>query len=414
MTMRKLALGLLLALVCAAARGADAPPDEEALRLADQTRMEEERPRDLKLQLEAAALSPRPGDDSQRLSFDLRWDGRLSPAWRGVLANRLDWRFAGSPQRDHGVNTLKEAYLSREFGVDAMLDLGRVNTRYGVAVGYNPTDFLGAGTVRSVVSADPDSLRQNRLGNAMLRWQQLWDRGSLTAIWSPKLGSWPNPDGASLDWGASNPRQRLLLAGSYRFAENLNPQWLLLQEQGRSPQLGFNVSRVLGKATVIYLEWAGGRQQTAWRQSLGLSDSAWRNRLAGGLTWTGANKLSLTLEGQQDGAAPDNDEWRALREKPALYGAYRSGVGAGGGLPTRRAALLRAYWQDALVDDLDLTAMRSFDLVDHSGMNWAEVRYHLGAADLALQWQRFDGAPDSRYGASPARRVWQLLVDYFY
>ncbi|WP_166453652.1 hypothetical protein [Chromobacterium fluminis] len=414
--MRKLALGLLLALAlaCAAARGADAPPDEEALRLADQTRMEEERPRDLKLQLEAAALSPRPGDDSQRLSFDLRWDGRLSPAWRGVLANRLDWRFAGSPQRDHGVNTLKEAYLSREFGVDAMLDLGRVNTRYGVAVGYNPTDFLGAGTVRSVVSADPDSLRQNRLGNAMLRWQQLWDRGSLTAIWSPKLGSWPNPDGASLDWGASNPRQRLLLAGSYRFAENLNPQWLLLQEQGRSPQLGFNVSRVLGKATVIYLEWAGGRQQTAWRQSLGVSDSAWRNRLAGGLTWTGANKLSLTLEGQQDGAAPDNDEWRALREKPALYGAYRSGVGAGGGLPTRRAALLRAYWQDALVDNLDLTAMRSFDLVDHSGMNWAEVRYHLGAADLALQWQRFDGAPDSRYGASPARRVWQLLVDYFY
>ncbi|UGA38551.1 hypothetical protein JOS77_01615 [Chromobacterium haemolyticum] len=167
-------------------------------------------------------------------------------------------RRLGSPQRDHGVNTLKEAYLSREFGVDAMLDLGRVNTRYGVAVGYNPTDFLGAGTVRSVVSADPDSLRQNRLGNAMLRWQRLWDRASLTAIWSPKLGSGPNPDGASLDWGASNPRQRLLLAGSYRFAENLNPQWLLLQEQGRSPQLGFNVSRVLGNATVVYLEWAGG------------------------------------------------------------------------------------------------------------------------------------------------------------
>ncbi|UGA38552.1 hypothetical protein JOS77_01620 [Chromobacterium haemolyticum] len=98
MTMRKLALGWLL-LACATARGADAPLDEEALRLADQTRMEEEKPRDLKLQLEASALSPRPGDDSQRLSFDLRWDGRLSPAWRGVLANRLDWRFAGSARR---------------------------------------------------------------------------------------------------------------------------------------------------------------------------------------------------------------------------------------------------------------------------------------------------------------------------
>ncbi|KMN38377.1 hypothetical protein VI26_01160 [Chromobacterium sp. LK1] len=409
--MRRLLIAL--ALCGAAAHGADLPPDEEALKLADATRMEEEKPRDLKLLLEAAALSPQGGADSQRLSFDLRWDGRLSPVWRGTLANRLDWRFASAPQRNHGVNTLKEAYLSREFGADMMLDFGRVNTRYGVATGYNPTDFLGAGTVRSVVSADPDSLRQNRLGNAMLRWQKLWDRGSLTAIWSPKLGNGPDPDGASLDWGASNPRQRLLLVGSYRFAENLNPQWLLLQEQGRSPQLGFNLSRVLSDATVAYLEWAGGRQQSAWRQSLGLADQGWRNRLAAGLTWTGANKLSLTLEGQHDGAAPDRDDWRALRANPPAYGVYRGAAG-GGGLLTRRAALLRAHWQDALVDDLDLTAMRSFDLVDHSGMNWAEARYHLGPVDLALQWQRFDGAPDSHYGASPARQVWQLVFNYFY
>ena len=180
-------LSIALALCGVAAHGADLPPDEEALKLADATRMEEEKPRDLKLLLEAAALSPQGGADSQRLSFDLRWDGRLSPVWCGTLANRLDWRFASAPQRNHGVNTLKEAYLSREFGADMMLDFGRVNTRYGVATGYNPTDFLGAGTVRSVVSADgqpapkPPGQRDAALAEAM--GPRLADR-DLVARWA--------------------------------------------------------------------------------------------------------------------------------------------------------------------------------------------------------------------------------------
>ncbi|WP_052941751.1 hypothetical protein [Chromobacterium subtsugae] len=406
----RLSMLALAGLLCGPAWADD---DAAALQLADQASLPAEKPRDLKLLLEAAAIASPGAQGGQRLSVDLRWDGRLGPQWRAVFADRLDQDFADSPQRGHGVNTLKEAYLSHEFDAATLLDFGRINTRYGVGVGYNPTDFLGVGTVRSVVSADQASLRENRLGNAMLRWQRLWDNASLTAIWSPKLADGPSGHGMSLDFGASNPRERALLAYSYRFSEALNPQWLLLQEQGRSPQLGFNLSRVLGDATVAYVEWAGGRQAPDWRRWQGEADDSWNNRLASGLTWTGSNKLSLTLEGEYDGGAPGLDDWRRLARSP-FYRLYRMQMATGGVLPARRAALARASWQDALLDNLDLTAMRAASLDDHSGMNWAEARYHLGPVDLALQWQRFDGGALSQYGAGLAKPSWQLVFDYFH
>ncbi|UTH72885.1 hypothetical protein [Chromobacterium sp. IIBBL 290-4] len=397
-------------LLLAAAAWAD--DDAAALQLADHADLTAEKPRDWKLLLEAAAVAmpSRPG--SQRLSADYRWDGRLSADWRGVFSDRLDQSFADSLERSHGVNTLREAYLSHEFGSDNIVDAGRINTRYGVGLGYNPTDFLGEGAVRSVVSADQESLRENRLGNAMLRWQKLWDAASLTAIWSPKLADAPSGNGLSLDWGASNPRERMLLAFSYRFSESWNPQWLLFRQRGGSPQLGFNLSHVLSDSTVGYVEWAGGKTDSDWRRWLGAPDGNWRNRLALGATWTGENKLSLTLEGEYDGAAPDAADWSRLRQSP-FYGPYRYQMMSSTALLTQRAALLRASWQDAVIDHLDVTAMRQASLIDHSGMNWAEVRYHLGPSDIALQWQRFDGAPLTQYGVANGRQVWQWVFDYF-
>lgn len=406
--MRALCLLALAALPAAAL----ADDDAAALLLADQTPAVADKPRDLKLLFESAAIVNPGGPDAQRLSFDLRWDGRLNPDWRAVLSDRLDQSFDNTPSRSHGVNTLREAYLSRAFGNESMLDIGRVNTRYGVGVGYNPTDFLGEGAVRSVVSADQESLRQNRLGNVMLRWQRLWDNASLTAIWSPKLADAPSPNGLSPDWGASNPKERALLAFSYRFAEAWNPQWLLFQERGGEPQLGFNLSHVLSDSTVGYAEWAGGRRDSAWRPWLGEAGGGWRNRLALGATWTGADKLSLTLEGEYDGSAPDAADWDTLRRGPS-YGPYRAAMAGSAALLTRRAALLRASWQDALMDNLDLAAMRQASLADHSGMNWAEARYHWRQVDLALQWQRYDGAPRTQYGAANGRQSWQLVFDYF-
>jgi hypothetical protein len=395
-----------------------------ALDLADNTTFSAVEGQKLNMLVEAASSRNNQGGHVQRTSLDLRWDAPLTVApsqdWRLVLANRFDSRFSPGLQSDSSVNSLKEAYLTYKVTPRLLLDAGRINTRYGVAFGYNPTDFLGQGTVRSVTSADPETLRNNRLGNGMIRWQHLWDNGALTAIWSPKLGNQPSQQSTSLDWGASNPRQRMLLVGSYQLADNLNPQWLLLQEQDRSPQLGVNLSRVLSHSTLFYTEWAAGRQPYAWQSTLPKSqqDMRWRNRLAYGMTWSGENRLTLRAEGHYNGSADNQRAQNFLASLPAATAQGKTPFGdvtqqTQDWLMPRRSVLLQAYWKD-IVDDYDLNAIWQRDLQQRRDMQFAELRRHIGPVDLAVQWQksyRMDPAPLG--GVSPERR-WQLVFDYYF
>ncbi|WP_337264234.1 MULTISPECIES: hypothetical protein [unclassified Serratia (in: enterobacteria)] len=396
-----------------------------ALDLADNTKFSPTESKKLNMSAEAASSVNENGGNQQRISLDLRWDAPLaitpSQDWRFVLANRFDSRFSPGLRSDSSVNSLKEAYLTYRVTPRLLLDAGRVNTRYGLAFGYNPTDFLGEGTVRSVTSADPETLRNNRLGNAMLRWQYLWDQAALTAIWSPKLSDHPSQQSASLDWGASNPRQRLLLVGSYKWAENLNPQGLLLAEQGRSPQLGFNLSRVLSHSTLLYTEWAGGRQPYGWQTALpeSLQESRWRNRLAYGVTWSGENRLTLRAEGHYNGSADNRRALDFLASQPP-YALAQGGVSFGEAplqaqnwLMPRRSVLLQAYWKD-IVDHYDVNAIWQRDLQQQRNMGFAEVRRHIGPVDLALQWQKIYRLEASQVEPVRPERRWQMSLTYYF
>ncbi|KFK96179.1 hypothetical protein [Serratia sp. Ag1] len=396
-----------------------------ALDLADNTSFSLIKSKKLNMMAEAATSMKENGGNAQRVSIDLRWDAPLtanpSQDWRFILANRFDSHFSPALRSDSSVNSLKEAYLAYKVTPRLLLDAGRVNTRYGLAFGYNPTDFLGQGTVRSVTSADPETLRNNRLGNAMLRWQYLWDKAAFTAIWSPKLSEQPSQQSASLDWGASNSRQRILLVGSYQFAENLNPQGLFLQEQGRSPQLGFNLSRVLSHSTLFYTEWAGGRQAYAWQTSWPeqQQEVRWRNRLAYGFTWSGENRLTLRAEGHYNGSA-DNQRALGFFSNLPSYATAQGNISLGesqqqvqNGLMPRRSVLFQAYWKDA-VDNYDINAIWQRDLQRQRNMGFAEVRRHIGPVDLAVQWQKVYRMDATQWGQPSPERRWQLLLNYYF
>lgn len=357
-----------------------------ALDLADNAEFTAERDKTLNMMFEAASSIDQQARKEQRASLDMRWDTPLGQHWRLLLSDRLDSRFSHRLSETRYINTLREAALSYALTPQTLLDVGRINTRYGVAMGYNPTDFLGRGTVRSVTSADPETLRNNRLGNAMVRLQHFWDNAAVTALWAPKIRRGTTQRSGSLDWQASNPRERVLLSASYRFAENFNPQFLLLQEQQRSPQFGLNLSRVLSRSTLIYGEWAGGRQPFSWQETLPESqwDVAWRNRAAVGIAWTGENHLTLRLEGHDNGSA-----------QPVP-----------GHLEQHRSVLVQAYWKD-IVDQYDLNLIAQRDVQQHQNMGFAELRRHFGALDLALQWQKV-------YLAATPERRWQLSLDYWF
>ncbi len=412
---------LLMSLALAAGPQPARADDADALALADSAPVKAKTASDWRWYAEAAfgQATPRNGGSAtrnERLSLDLQLDKSFAPDWRAIVSDRLDvnWPAQGADQR--AIHTIREAYLSWQAQADQIVDLGRVNARNGVALGYNPTDFFRDGAIRSVVSVDPSSLKTNRQGSVMLRGQTLWSGASLTALYAPKLAEQPNGAGFNPDWGATNGQNRWLVSASRQFTENLNPQGLLFGAQGQSPQLGLNLTTLIGDATVVFLEWSGGRSRTQLSQALNaVDDTAFRHRLATGATYTSEDKFSLTLEYDYNGAALDDATWSALmRGSPLVYGQYRIWVQNAQELPSQQAAFLYATWQDAVVKHLDLNAMLRFNVADHSHLSWLEARYHWDRADLALQWQFNNGSVGSEFGATTQQKAWQALVRYYF
>lgn len=351
---------------------------------------------------------------NQRLSLDLQLDKSLAPGWRGVLANRLDLDWPAQRGTEHRINTLKEAYVGWQPTDAQALDLGRINARFGVATGYNPTDYFRTNSLRSLVSVDPNSLKKNRQGAFMLRGQTLWADGALTAVLSPRLARQPDSTPFALNEGATNASNRWLLAWSQRLSERLNPQWLLYGEERKPPQIGFNLAALASNATVVFMEWSGGRGHSQMSQAMGLTeDQRFLQRLSTGITYTTAQKLSFTLEYSSNSAAPDASQWSALQGgSPSAYALYRNWTQSAQELTTRTQYALYANWPDALVPHLDLSAMVRVNGADHSRLHWLEARYHWSQTDLALQWQSSRGTPRSDFGAAP--RAWQINVRRYF
>lgn len=414
-------LACLLALAAGPALGQPAgDADDAALLLANQTPTAQAKTRDWQWALEGAAGETRQryglgGLQTQRLSVDVQVDTRIASAWRGVLSDQVDQRWQRRFDDASTINTLKEAYLSWQASPEQALDGGRVNARHGVASGYNPTDYFRSGANRSIVAIDPASLKKNRQGSVMLRGQTLWNGGSLTAMLSPHLADQATDASFSLDLGATNRQDRWLVALSQQVA-GFNPQWLLYGEDQQPPQLGFNLTGLLGQATVAYVEWSGGRSASQMAQALRAGDdTAFRSRLATGLTYTTDNKLSITAEYDFNGAALTPDAWDALgRRAPQAYAQYRGWVQNALELPTQQSVFVYASWQDAFIAQLDVSAMLRHNLDDHSQLAWLEARYHWSHADLAVQWQHNSGQPASEFGALQQEHVVQLLLRYFY
>lgn len=352
--------------------------------------------------------------NNQRLSLDLQLDKSLARGWRGVVASRLDVDWPPQRGTEHRIHTLKEAYVSWQPSDSQALDLGRINARFGVATGYSPTDYFRTHSLRSVVSVDPNSLKKNRQGAFMLRGQTLWADGALTALVSPRLSRLPDSAPFALNEGATNASTRWLLAWSQRLGERYNPQLLLYGEEGSPAQIGFNLATLANDASVVFVEWSGGRGRSQMSQALDLAeDRHFRQRLSTGITYTNPHKLSLTLEYSSNNAALGAAQWRALQSgSPSSYALYRSWTQSAQELTTRTQYALYANWPDALIAHLDLNAMVRVNGADHSRLHWLEARYHWSRTDLALQWQNSSGTARSDFGAAP--KAWQVSLRRYF
>jgi len=420
MKMRRTAFAITLSLltwsVASAASASDAPSsDLDALTLADKApATPAQRELQWRLFVEGAggAGKLRATDDDfsiLRGSLDFRLDAKLAEDWRVVFSDRIDLVNGDGVPPGEDVNTLREAYVSWSRADNQMFDLGRVNIRNGAAMGFNPTDWFKANALRAIVNPDPAVLRENRQGTVVVQGQQLWEKASLTAALSPKLARSSDSATFALNVGATNPENRYLLAGSYRFSEMLNPQALVYGGKDTPPQFGLNLSTLVGDSTVAYGEFTGGRGISLIAQALALPEQqSSQQRAALGLTYTTGFNLSVTAEAQYSSAAPNENQWRALpatAQQQVLATAQSLQD-----LPTRSQLFFYSTWKDLLVRRFDMSGFLRQDLQTNSQALWLEGRYAWERVELALQWQLYAGSAGSLYYAVPEQQTIQLVL----
>lgn len=360
----------------------------------------------------------------ERLFFDIRKEWRLADPLTFTYSGRANFRAEndlGFPTHENLINDLREAYLSWQPSDRTYLDLGRINLKSGVGLGYNPTDFFRTRAVVEPLSADPTVLREDRLGTLMVRGQQLLEAGSITVAFAPKIHE-PSPIYTNTSLPSANPMldrtnagNRFLAKGSINLGDRLSPE-LLLYREGNQTRFGTNLAEGIGQKVVAYLEWSGGRRTSLidaalrYGRDTGIlpveapsvlpetSHASFQNEVAVGASYTTESRVTFNLEyhfNQPGFARADWRNWFAAGEgrsgAAATMGGGRGGIAAVVGelwylrdyaldqqYPiSRHSAFLRADWVDAFVPRLELTGFVNADLYDGSGLVQVTADYYL-------------------------------------
>jgi hypothetical protein len=387
-------------------------------------------PRDVPVPYPTSAA---PYDWQNRTSLDAVVDWR---PWRRLTlhlsdrANVVEQDGLPLSSRQTFSNNLREAYVTWEPARGLYLEAGRINVRNGVALGFNPTDFFKTRTLVGQASLDPSVLRQNRLGTLMLRAQQIWDGGSASVAFAPKVAE-PSPVTESDPLGvdprlyATNAAFRLLCTVGFE-AGDLGPQLFAYLEEYRS-KVGLDLTRQIGDAVVAYAEWAGGPEANlatranAYGLSTGTlpagapvlppSDASrrFRSDAAVGASWTIATKLTLNLEYHFHEGGFSRDDWGRWFDLGGASAAaagplwYVRGYALDQQEPvTQHQAFVRLDWPDALVRHLELGAFAFVDLLDGSVLTQVSATYYLNDRwTLAGYATGSLGAARSERGSAP-------------
>jgi hypothetical protein len=340
--------------------------------------------------------SPTPSRWADRLSFDMLDQWTLAPRLTATVSDRLSTSFAdgiGWPNESVR-NDPREAYLTWEPLPESYLEAGRINMRYGVAYGYNPTDFFRARTSVAQSSADPSALRNNRLGTAMIRAQRIFEGGSLEVVYAPKLHAPARlyATAAAFDpkFDQTNAADRFLAAYSFEL-EEFSPQLLLYHESGRT-KLGLNISHPVGDSIIAYLSWAGGQAPGVSADAIAFGKRSgtiasfapvlppsggriFRNEISAGASWSSEYKVTLIAEYHFDQAGFSKDDWRAWFAVGAAPGLasemwYVRGYASDRQLPlSRHEAFASVSWNEPFeIEHFSLSGFVMGNLSDGSGM----------------------------------------------
>ena len=347
-------------------------------------------------------------------SGDLGLDGyfsrRLNNDWRAVLNARLDMDLAPSMgiSKDNLGLTLRELYVSGsadEWGID----LGRINLRDGVALGFNPTDVFRSGALLARRTEDPARLRESRLGVVGFRLNRHTGIGQFSALVAPGFNSSKVPSWYDPRWGAVNGER------NQYYLKYTPPSWGGLytnvvshRAESGATTWGVNATDNIGQATVAFLEAARTRQPGLLDVALNNgSPPQWRTKFATGVTFATQSRQTMTLEYEYNGDGLNRADWNGAWQGASQDQLTRGFLTAGQRQDplSRHSLMLMLQWEQLLGRNDDLSCLVRASLVDRSRFSWCEWTFRQTQFDWALNFSHFSGSERSEYGASEQRLV---------
>lgn len=347
------------------------------------------------------------------LAADAAGSFQLSPEATAVVSARLDFDHLSARGHDTGqwLLSLREAYL-RLAAEKNWLEVGRINVRSGVALGYNPSDFYREGALLAVRTQDPQRQRESRLGAVQLRAGTTGAAGDLTVSASPALSTPQDTGWYAPRWGAVNGgRSQIGMQWTLPRWHGLFTQWLLQRRGDGRVSQGLNANIGLGDAWVAHAEWASSTR-APWL-ALAHSDGAGERRVqqwALGAMLSTASRMQWGMEWQHNGAGLSGSQWRGPWQWADNAGVDRvQQAAARQGDPLGRDSLMLSLRVDrAGLRDADLSCLWRRDLGDRSQMQWCEWRLKHDASEWSLALAHFQGAARSAFGAASSR--WTMAL----
>jgi hypothetical protein len=264
--------------------------------------------------------------------------------------------------------------------------------------------------------------------------QHLWEHAALTLAAAPKLYN-PTPIYFDTNLPSFNPvfdrtnaATRVLVKANATLFDDFNPEILAYSEDGHWT-FGANLTHGLGQQMVAYLEWAGGDASDLATNAIHYGkitgtipvaapsplplDTArtFQNAAAAGISYTTESKITFNLEYHFNQAGFSDQDWHSWFGAASLHSPavdqelwYVRNYALDQQEPLgRHYAFLRADWQDAFVEDLEITAFVDTSLRDFSSFGQVTADYYISREWTvgALASGPF-GARHSEFGSLPS------------
>ena len=327
---------------------------------------------------------------------------------------------------------IKEAYASVKASDGWFVDVGRINFRSGVGIGFNPTDYFRTNALISHTNEDPSQLRNNRLGTLGARVQKIGDNGAWSFVYAPEVSAnsrhgFTDEAFFGLNLQRTNDRDRVMLRYARSVGDNLAPEGVLYWEDG-NPHLGGNISYAANQKTVLYVEADVGKRRNILDETFqsfreaGILTSATAQAFPDqgerylkqaniGASYTNDAKMTFNMEYHYNEAGLTEDEWKTWfetgRNNPTpfvqaqLLSVKQLGARLRQEQMSRRSIFVRGNWPEAIWPDLTLTALAVIDQEDDSWITQWEAAYALAAGtSLKLRYVHFGGDKESNFGSN--------------